>query len=94
MNLLISLIANLKCLRLGLLCCQLPRPQHLEEGLASRKEAPPGGLEDCESFTLEREGGRYTCVSRVAASLEASGTPQEAQVWQGSAPPSHSVWFI
>lgn len=63
MNLLISLIANLKCPRPGLRCCQLPRPQHLEEGLVYRKEAaPPGGLEDCESFTLEREERRYTCL--------------------------------
>lgn len=37
------------------------------------------------------KGEEDTLVSRVAASLETSG-PQEAQVWQGSAPPSLSVW--
>lgn len=41
MNLLISLIANLKCLRPGLRSCLLPGPQHLEEGWAYRKEAAP-----------------------------------------------------
>lgn len=54
-----------------------------ERGCSSRRT----GRLSCSHL----KGKEDTLVSRVAASLETSG-PQEAQVWQGSAPPSLSVW--
>lgn len=74
MNLLISLIANLKCPRPGLLCSQLPHPQHLEEGLVYRKEAAllQEGWETVSRSYLKRKE-EDTLVSRVVALSEASG---------------------